>query len=91
MLLAIILPAKVAYHWLIGLHFYHLKKIKLYNQIIEDYITKYNPEIDIPSKQFVSSQRTYIKPILFQDISKKYLELIDYTRDNRCCPLIAKI
>ena len=50
---------------------------------MENYITKYKSEVDIPSKQFVSSQRTFIRPVLFQDISKKYLELIDYTNDNQ--------
>ena len=37
----------------------------------------------MPSKQFVSYQRTYIKPVLFQNINKKYLKLIDYKNDNR--------
>lgn len=36
----------------------------------------------MPSKQFVSYQRTYIKPVLFQNINKKYLKLIDYKNDN---------
>ena len=80
MSLAIILQTKVAYHWLIGLHFYHLKKIELYNQIYKNYITKYKPEVEIPSKQFVSYQRSFIEPVLFQDINKKYLELIDYKK-----------
>ena len=56
--------------------FLSFKEDKTLQSDIEDYITKYKPELDIPSKQFVSSQRTYIKPFLFQDISKKYLELI---------------
>ena len=59
------------------------KEDKTLQSDIENYITLYKPEIDIPSKQFVSSQRTYIKPVLFQDISKKYLELIDYKTDNQ--------
>ena len=63
--------------------FLSFKEDKTLQSDIEDYITKYKPELDIPSKQFVSSQRTYIEPILFQDISKKYLELIDYKTDNR--------
>ena len=37
----------------------------------------------MPSKQFVSYQRTYIKPVLFQNINKKYLKLIDYKNDNQ--------
>ena len=63
--------------------FLSFKEDKTLQSAIENYITKYKPESDIPSKQFVSSQRTYIKPSLFQDISKKYLELIDYKTDNR--------
>ena len=63
--------------------FLSFKEDKTLQSDIENYITLYKPEIDIPSKQFVSSQRTYIKPVLFQDISKKYLELIDYKTDNQ--------
>ena len=65
--------------WTVFLSF---KEDKTLQSDIENYITNYKPELDIPSKQFVSSQRTYIKPVLFQDISKKYLELIDYKDDN---------
>ena len=75
MSLAIILQTKVAYHWLIGLHFYHLKKIELYNPDIENYIIKYKPEVEIPSKKFVSYQRSFIEPVLFQDINKKYFRI----------------
>lgn len=60
--------------------FLSFKEDKTLQSDIEDYITKYNPELDVPSKQYVSSQRTYIKSDMFQDISKKYLELIDYKR-----------
>ena len=63
--------------------FLSFKEDKTLQSDIEDYITKYRPEIEIPSKQFISSQRTFIKPFLFQDISKKYLELIDYKTDNQ--------
>ena len=63
--------------------FLSFKEDKTLQYDIENYITKYRPELDIPSKQYVSSQRTYIKPVLFQDISKKYLELIDYKDDNQ--------
>lgn len=63
--------------------FLSFKEDKTLQSAIENYITKYKPKLDIPSKQFVSSQRTYIEPILFQDIIKKYLELIDYKTDNR--------
>ena len=63
--------------------FLSFKEDKTLQSDIEDYITKYKPEIEIPSKQFISSQRTFIKPFLFQDISKKYLELIDYKTDNQ--------
>ncbi|WP_407380141.1 transposase [Methanobrevibacter sp.] len=63
--------------------FLSFKEDKTLQSDIENYITKYRPELDIPSKQYVSSQRTYIKPVLFQDISKKYLELIDYKDDNQ--------
>ena len=51
--------------------FLSFKEDKTLQSDIEDYITKYRPEIEIPSKQFISSQRTFIKPFLFQDISKK--------------------
>lgn len=63
--------------------FLSFKEDKTLQSDIENYITNYKPELDIPSKQFISSQRTYIKPVLFQDISKKYLELIDYKTDNQ--------
>ena len=63
--------------------FLSFKEDKTLQSDIENYITKYKPDLDILSKQFISSQRTYIKPVLFQDISKKYLELIDYKNDNR--------
>lgn len=63
--------------------FLSFKEDKTLQSDIENYITKYKPYLDIPSKQFISSQRTYIKPVLFQDISKRYLELIDYKNDNR--------
>ena len=63
--------------------FLSFKEDKTLQSDIENYITKYRPELDIPSKQYVSSQRTYIKPVLFQDISKKYLELINYKDDNQ--------
>lgn len=63
--------------------FLSFKEDKTLQSDIEDFITKYKPELDVPSKQFISSQRRFIKPILFQDISKKYLELIDYKMDNQ--------
>ena len=63
--------------------FLSFKEDKTLQSDIENYIAKYKPEIDIPSKQFISYQRTFIKPVLFQDINKKYLELIDYKTDNK--------
>lgn len=63
--------------------FLSFKEDRTLQSDIENYITNYKPELDIPSKQFISSQRTYIKPVFFQDISKKYLELIDYKNDNQ--------
>ena len=57
--------------WAVFLSF---KEDKTLQSDIENYIINYKPELDIPSKQFISSQRTYIKPVLFQDISKNYLE-----------------
>ena len=63
--------------------FLSFKEDKTLQSDIENYISKYRPELDIPSKQYVSFQRTYIKPVLFQDISKKYLELINYKDDNQ--------
>lgn len=66
--------------WAVFLSF---KEDKTLQSDIENYIINYKPELDIPSKQFISSQRTYIKPVLFQDISKNYLELIDYKNDNQ--------
>ena len=66
--------------WAVFLSF---KEDKTLQSDIENFITNYKPELDTPSKQHVSSQRSYIKPILFQDISKRYLELIDYKNDNQ--------
>ncbi len=66
--------------WAVFLSF---KEDRTLQSDIENYVTNYKPELDIPSKQFISSQRTYIKPVLFQDISRKYLELIDYKNDNQ--------
>ena len=63
--------------------FLSFKEDKTLQSDIENYISNYKPELDIPSKQFISSQRSYIKPIMFQDISKRYLELIDYKYDNQ--------
>lgn len=63
--------------------FFSFKEDKTLQYDIENYITNYKPEVDILSKQFVSFQRTFIKPDLFQDISKRYLELIDYKYDNQ--------
>ena len=63
--------------------FLSFKEDKTLQSDIENYISNYKPELDIPSKQFISSQRSYIKPIMFQDISKRYLELIDYKDDNQ--------
>ena len=63
--------------------FFSFKEDKTLQSDIENFITKYRPELDIPSKQYVSFQRTFIKPVLFQDISNKYLELIDYKNDNQ--------
>ena len=63
--------------------FLSFKEDKTLQSDIENYIPNYKPELDIPSKQFISSQRSYIKPIMFQDISKRYLELIDYKYDNQ--------
>ena len=62
--------------------FLSFKEDKTLQSDIENYISNYKPELDIPSKQFISSQRSYIKPIMFQDISKRYLELIDYKDDK---------
>ena len=62
--------------------FLSFKEDRTLQSDIENYIINYKPELDIPSKQFVSSQRTFIKPVLFQDISKRYLELINYKDDN---------
>ena len=63
--------------------FLSFKEDKTLQSDIENYISNYKPELDIPSKQFISSQRSYIKPLMFQDISKRYLELIDYKYDNQ--------
>ena len=75
---------------MIGRYFFVLNKIKLLQSDIEDYITKYKPELDIISKQYVSYQRTFIEPDLFKDISKKYLELIDYKNDNQTFKTLLK-
>ena len=63
--------------------FLSFKEDKTLQSDMEDFIIKYYPELDIPSKQFVSYQRSFIRPFLFRDISKKYLELIDYKTDNQ--------
>ena len=51
--------------------FLSFKEDKTLQSDIENYISNYKPELDIPSKQFISSQRSYIKPLMFQDISKR--------------------
>ena len=68
--------------------FLSFKEDKTLQSDIENYISNYKPELDIPSKQFISSQRTYIRPVMFQDISKRYLELIDYKNDNQTLRLL---
>ena len=44
--------------------FFSFKKYKILQSDIENYITNYKPELDIPIKQFVSYKRTYIKPVI---------------------------
>ena len=51
--------------------FLSFKEDKTLQSDMEDFIIKYYPELDIPSKQFVSYQRSFIRPFLFRDISKK--------------------
>ena len=55
--------------------FLSFKEDRTLQSDIENYITKYKPEVEIPSKQFVSYQRSFIEPVLFQDINKKIFRI----------------